>query len=1089
MKKIFALLTLAATSYFATGQQSDSPDALMLRFPDVSASEITFVYAEDIWVAPIDGGMARRVTSTVGMEYYPKFSPDGKTIAFSGSYDGNYDVYTINREGYNVKRLTYHPGYDRNIDWKPDGSSVLFSSRRKSPSNRFNQFYTIEKEGGNLEQLPLFFAEIGCYSADASQIAYQFLNRTTRNWKRYQGGTASDLLIYDFKTNKSTQITDYKGTDALPMWSGNKIYFLSDRGENHKTNIWSYNTTDKSFKQETNFDVYDVKFPSLGPENIVLENGGKLHLFNLASGKTSPIEIQVPSEHIDSRTEWKDLSKSVNSYFISPTGKRGLFEARGEIFTVPAESGITQNLTNTSDAHEQSPNWSPDGKSIAYFSDASGEYQLVVRPSDGSGEPTTLTNFKEGYYTGTLWSPDSKKIAFTHFDGTLYYIDVDTKKVIKVDRSEMNPIRGYSWSSDSKWITYAKASNGQNSVIIAYHLTDNSIKTLTSPFYNCGNPVFSKDGKYLFYTSNRHFMPTYSNFDGTWVYNNSDVLMAATLLSSDASVIAPKNDMEKIAEDDDTDEKEEVKTDKKDKKEKSEEKKDEDLKIDVEGFEARSVQLPVAPGNFGSLTTADGKLIYSSFSKSGSPEIKYWDVEAQEEKTIISGSFGYELSSDGSKIMYGAMGGYAIISVQEGQKPGDGSLNLSDVKAQINPVQEWTQIFNEAWRLQRDFFYDKNMHGVDWKEIHTRYGKLMPYCTSRSDLNYIIGEMIAELNVGHAYVGGGDQPRGENIGVGMLGADLSVSSNGGIRIDKIYSGGPWDIEERSPLNDPGINVKEGEFVVAINHKTIGKVGNPYEPFQGLNNKVVILSVASSSDGKDVRDVEITLMNDESRLRNLAWIESNRQKVLKATNGMCGYIYVPNTGVDGQNELFRMYQGQSHLKSLIIDERWNSGGQIPDRFVELINRPIRSYFSRRDLTPFPIPFNGMTGPRVMLANQWAGSGGDMFPYIFKQEKVGPVVGKRTWGGLVGISGIPPLVDGGFLTSPNFAFFNLDGNWDVEGYGVDPDYEVNAMPEDMYNGLDAQLDKAIELINGGLKANPPVEVKEPVFPIKTGIGNPK
>jgi tricorn protease len=480
--------------------------------------------------------------------------------------------------------------------------------------------------------------------------------------------------------------------------------------------------------------------------------------------------------------------------------------------------------------------------------------------------------------------------------------------------------------------------------------------------------------------------------------------------------------------------------------------------------------------------------VYTYIGKDGKGNIKFWTISDQKEETILNDAFNYEISADGKKLMYSKGQSYAIVDVQANQKEGEGTLNLSDVKAQINPVEEWTQIYNEAWRLERDFFYDPNMHGVNWEDVGKRYAKLLPFCTSRNDLNYIIGEMIGELNVGHAYVGGGDQEYGEFIGVGMLGADISMEGEA-IQIGKIHSGAPWDVNSKSPLHQAGVSVEEGEFITAINHIPVGNSVNPYAPFQGLNGKVVILTVAKDAKGKDSRDVEIKLLSNEARLRNLAWIESNRQKVLEATNGLCGYIYVPNTGIDGQSELMRMYQGQTHLKALIIDERWNSGGQIPDRFVELLNRPIRSYFSRRDLLPMNIPFNGLDGPRVMLANQWAGSGGDMFPYIFKQEKVGPVVGKRTWGGLVGISWIPPLVDNGFLTAPNFAFFNLEGNWDVEGYGVDPDYEVDAYPEDMFNGLDAQLDKAIELINADLKANPPKEVKQPEFPNKTGIGNPK
>lgn len=1100
MRYLFSLVMVAVLAINTNAQKTEIPDALMLRLPDVSADEITFVYAEDVWVVPIAGGIARRITSTPGQETFPKFSPDGKTIAFTANYDGNSDVYTISHQGFDLQRLTYHPGMDMVVDWKSDGSGILFASRRKSPSNRFNQFYTVATKGGNPEQLPLFFAEFGSYNADGTKLAYQYLSRVFRNWKRYQGGTASDILIYDFNTKKSKQITTYKGTDALPMWHGNKIYFLSDRGPNYKANIWSYDTKRESFNQETKFDVYDVKFPSMGPEDIVFENGGNLYLFNLASGDAREVEIKVPSEHIQARPQWKDLSKNIRAYFISPTGKRALFDARGEIFTVPAEHGITQNLTNSSGVSEQSPNWSPDGKYIAYFSDASGEYQLMMRPADGSGTPVSLTTDLKHYANGTLWSPDSKKIAFQGYDGTVYYIDVDTKKTTRVDRGEVSQISDYKWSPDSKWLVYSKAVTSQNNSITVFHLTDGSLHTLTSDFYNCNDPVFSSDSKYLFFISNRSFTPVYSDFDGTWAYANSSVIMAATLSKDDPSIVAPKNDEEKVkgdeSKEDAGEKKEKGKKDKKGKKGNDEEKTEEtsDLSIDFDGFEQRATKIPVLAGNYGRLAATDGKILFVSAPLrpvGGNPpslSLQYWDIEEREEKTIITGINDYELSADGKKILYGKAGNsYAIIDIREGQKPGDGSVSLKDVKAEINPREEWNQIFNEAWRLERDFFYDPNMHHVDWEGVRNRYSKLLPYCSSRRDLNYIIGEMIAELNVGHAYVGGGDIDQAKKIGVGMLGADISLWENKAIRIDKIYRGGPWDSDVRSPLTDPGVHIAEGQYLVAINHHPLNNIKNPYEAFQNLSNKVVILSVSATPDTANTREVKVKLMGSESRLRNLAWIEMNRQTVLAATNGQCGYIYVPNTGIQGQNELFRMYQGQAHLHGLIIDERWNSGGQIPDRFVELLNRPIRSYFSRRNLTPMQIPFNGMTGPRVMLANQWAGSGGDMFPYIFKQEKVGPVVGKRTWGGLVGFSGIPPLVDGGFLTSPNFAFFNLDGHWDVEGYGVDPDYEVDNMPEDVYNGIDKQLEKALELINQSLKEHPPKKIEVPPFPDKRGIGN--
>ncbi|HBH06622.1 MAG TPA: peptidase S41 [Flavobacteriales bacterium] len=1092
MKKTVLFLLLIGCA-FAYAQQTTTPDALMLRFPDVSENEITFVYAEDIWTAPKSGGLARRISSNTGMEAFPKFSPDGKTIAFMGKYDGNNDIYTISNEGAGLQRVTYHPGTDMVIDWNPNGEDILFSSRRMSPSRRFSQFFTISSKGGNAERLPLFFIELGSFNEDGSKLAYQYLNRQFRTWKRYQGGTASNLYIYDFKEGKSTQITTYEGTDALPMWKEDRIYFLSDRGENHKLNIWSYLISDGSFRQETRFKEYDVKWPSMGPDDIVMENGGKLYLYNFDTRQLTQVEISVPSEHIQTRPSMKEMSKNINSYEISPNGKRALFDARGDIFTVPAEDGITLNLTYSSGVAEHSPHWSPDGKYIAYLSDKSGEYQIMLQKSDGSEEARPLTKNLKGYNTFLRWSPDSEKIAFRNYDGSVHYVKIESGQVTEVDRNRYGRITDFSWSPDSKWLTYSKTSDDMQGVVVLYNLDNKSVTSVTPAYYSSRSPVFDQEGKYLFYVQDRSFTPVYSPYDNTWAYANASMIMALPLEKSTPSILLQENDMEEIKEDEKTEENSDTK-DKKKGKDDKEEKEDNDIKIDFDGILTRSEILPMEGGRYGGMSTAKGKLFYISAklrgvgggSRSGS-DLMVFDLKKKESKEVIGGVRGYELSSSGDKILYSSNGDYFIIDASPGQKPGDGKVNLTDVKSVVDPKEEWNQIFYEAWRYQRDFFYDKNMHRVDWDAMKKRYEKLLPYCSSRSDLNYIIGEMIGELNVGHAYVGGGDLERSKYIGVGMLGADISSEGDHAVRIDRIIETAPWDVDERSPLKEPGVDVAEGSYIVAINHIPVESSVSPYASFQGLNGKTVILSVASDANGKDANDVQVTLLSSESALRNRAWIEQNRRYVEEKTNGRCGYIYVPNTGINGQNELFRMYQAQFAKDALIVDERWNSGGQIPDRFIELLNRPITSYFVSRDFEPFRVPFVGNSGPKVMLANEWAGSGGDAFPYYFKHSKVGPVVGKRTWGGLVGISGLPPLLDGGFLSSPNFAFFNLDGDWEVEGYGVDPDYEVDNMPEDVYKGVDNQLDKAIELINQSLENNPPVGPKIPAYPDKTGIGN--
>ncbi len=1090
MKKLLSVVAFAFSSLLMMGQGTQTPDALMLRYPDVSSDEITFVYAEDVWTVSKDGGLARRITSTLGMETFPKFSPDGKSIAFSGNYDGNTDVYSISNIGSNLNRLTFHPDGERVVDWKPDGSEVLFSSRRKSPSGRFSQFYLIDAEGGLPSRLPLQYIEFGSYNGDGSKIAYQYLSRVFRTWKRYQGGTASDIWIYDFDAQKSEKITSYKGSDALPMWKGDMIYFLSDRGDKNKANLWAYNSADKSFTQMTFFEEYDIKFPSMGPEEIVFENGGELYLFNYESKESKKVKIEVPSEHISLRPQLKNLNDLNYSYWISPNGTRALFDARGELLTVPAEHGITQNLTRTDGVAEHNPDWSPNGKWIAYFSDAEGEYNLYTRNADGSGEATKLTSFTKNYYEGTMWSPDSKKIAFVDQLGNLFYIDVASKKITTVTTSSASEIRDFDWSPQSDWIAYSDGSPSSlfHSEIHAYELSSAKTLRLTTGFYSAQDPEFSADGKYLFYSSNRSFSPIYSDVDATWIYANSTVLMATPLLKETASIIAPRNDVEEVEEDAPAEDKD----DKKKKKDKDDDAdKEEDapaMKIDVDGFEARADQLAVPPGNYRSLYAIEGKLVFASRSltPNGGGSIKYYDIEERKTETIIEGASGFEMSAKGEKMIYGTGDGkFGIIDVSPGNSVGDGTLDMSNMTASINPMNEWVQIYNEAWRLERDFFYDPAMHGVDWKAMGERYRKLLPYCSSRSDLNYIIGELIGEINVGHAYIGGGDNPRAERIGVGMLGIDFELSDNA-YKVAKILHGADYDTDVRSPLDDPGVAISEGDYILAVNHIKVDPSISPYAAFQGLNNKLIVLTVNSKASMDGARDVEVKTIGSETTLRNRAWIEENRQKVLAATDGRCGYIYVPNTGRNGQNELVRQFYGQVGMEALIIDERFNSGGQIPDRFIELLNRPNYNYWGMRSFDSWPTPFVANNGPKVMLANEWAGSGGDAFPYYFKAAKVGPVVGKRTWGGLVGISGLPPLLDGGFLSSPNFGMYNNEGEWDVEGYGVDPDYEVENPSDEVYRGNDAQLSKAIELINDGLEKMPE-KVKKPAYPTKTGIGN--
>ena len=1079
------LLTLAgillyfAASAFAQPTRIEIPDALMLRFPDVSADRIVFVYAGDLWIVHKEGGLARRLSSPKGHELFPKFSPDGQWIAFSGNYDGNTDVYVMPVEGGTPKRLTHHPDADLVVEWYPDGKHILYRSRMISPSRRFNRFFKQPFEGGMSETLPLPYGELASFSPDGNRIAFQFISREFRTWKRYRGGMASDLWLYDFVNNTSEKFTDFKGTDAVPMWHQNNIYFLSDRDELKKLNIWAYDLATGQPRQVTKFTDYDVKWPSLGSDAIIFENGGKLYLLDLATENPRPISVQVPADLPEVRAQLKEVSKNIQNFSLSPSGRRALFEARGEIFTVPEKHGSVRNLTNSSGVAERFPAWSPDGKTVAYFSDRTGEYELYLRPGDGKGEERQITEGGTVFRYSPVWSPDSKRIAFSDKTGSLFVLDISKRKPKFVDKDEWSRITSYSWSPDSKWLAYSKnMPNGQGAIMI-YDAVKHKTHQVTSDYYDNSSPAFDPGGEYLFFYSNRTFKPVYGDMDATWIYPNATGVYAATLRKDIESPVGPRSDEEEGEE-----------KDKKEKFDKDDEKKKKPgrVKIDFEGFEKRVVKLPVEAGNVGPLHAVEGKVVFLRNPAAGSAKpdepsgtLVYYDLEEREEKTVISGIDTYDLSADGEKVIYKSKSTYGIIELAEGKEVGDGKIAADKLQAWINPREEWEQIFKETWRIERDFFYDPGMHGLDWPAIKHRYAILLPYVVDRADLNYVIGEMIAELNASHTYVRGGDIERPKDISVGLLGCDFELDGkNGAYRIKKIYEGAVWDAEVCSPLRQPGVQVNQGDYLLAVNGRPLDISRDPWAAFQGLANEVVTLTINSSPTLKGAREVVVEPLKSEFRLRNLTWIESNRRKVEEETNGRIGYIYVPDTGRNGQNELVRQFIPQRTKEGLIIDERFNSGGQIPDRFIELLNRSIYNYWARRDLRDWQTPFVAHTGPKVMLVNGWAGSGGDAFPYYFRKAGLGPLVGTRTWGGLIGISGNPQPIDGGFVSAPTFGFWNTEGNWEVEGHGVEPDYGVENAPHEMVAGRDPQLEKAIEVILVLLEKRPPKEPKKPAYP---------
>jgi tricorn protease len=901
-------------------------------------------------------------------------------------------------------------------------------------------------------------------------------------------------------------VGDDSASYSQPMWHGSTLYFLSDRDANKRNNVWALDTKTGKIRQVTTFSEYDVHFPSVGPSDIVFENGGRLFLLDLASEKAREVKIEVVTDRATLKPQVEKVGDLIASADISPSGKRAVFEARGDVFSLPAEHGPIYDLTRTSGVAERFPAWSPDGKQLAYWSDRSGEYELVVRNADGSGDERTVTKLGPGFRYSLFWSPDSIKLVFADQAMNINMCDVATGAVTRMDKGLYmfeGQLGGFtvSWSADSRWVAYGRDLANRKSAIFIYDTQEKKLSQVTSGFYDDSGPAFDPDGKYLYYASSRSFEASYGT-DITWIYANPDNLVAVPLRLDVASPLAPRDDVEegKKAEAKKDDKKDEGKKEdakkaeegkeaaKSDKGEKKDEKpaKPEPVKIDLAGFEQRVVVLPPKAGRYADLQALSGKLFYRRLPRTGSDEEKsplvFYDLKEREEKTVLPDVDGYQIAAGDEKILVAKKKDFAIIDPKPDQKM-EKKLATSELEMTVDPATEWHQIFNDAWRFERDYFYDPNLHGVNWNEMRTRYGALLDGCVTRSDVNFVLGELIAELNSSHTYRSGGDLEKGEKRGVGLLGADFTLE-NGAYRIKKIYDGAPWDAEVRSPLLEPGLKVKEGDYLLAVNGAMVDTTRDPWAAFDGLAGKDVMLTVNDRPTMTGTRQVLVKTLESEARLRNLAWINANRLQVEKATGGRIGYIYVPDTAEDGQRELYRQFLGQLGKDGLVIDERFNSGGQIPDRFVELLNRPVTNYWAVRDGKDWQWPPAAIPGPRVMLINGWSGSGGDCFPLYFRMAGLGPLIGRRTWGGLIGISGAPDLVDGGNVTVPTFGMYSTDGKWLVEGHGVDPDIDVVDDPAKMSDGGDPQLDRAVEEVMRLLKERPPVVPKRPAYENRAG-----
>lgn len=1228
----FVILAGAAATALAADPAGRSPDAAMLQFPDVSATDIVFVYANDLWLVSRDGGVARPVASPVGRETFPKFSPDGITIAYIGNYEGNRDVYTIPAAGGLSTRVTHHPANEIVTDWSPDNRVIYYAAGHLGLA-RQDSIFLANPTGGMPERVPVAYGNTATIAPDGVTLAYTTHTHDFRTWKRYRGGWATDIWIFNLKDRTSRKVTNWEGTDTTPMFApgdSNTLYYLSDDGPAHRANIWSLNLKSGERQQVTDFTDFDVKWPSIGPGQrgkgeIVFQNGPDLYLLDLSNAKSRKVDVVIPGDHPTLRDQHTDFSKNLMDMALSPAGKRVVVNARGELWSLPAEQGITRRLTATAGVAERDPLLSPDGKRLAFLSDATGEYELYLTDPEAKAAPAQLTQPGDGGTQGfkylRSWSPDSKHILFTDKTGAIFIhslggADHDgsepgtTKQIAKELWANQTPA---AWSHDSAWIALTLGHENTQNTIWLYEVATGNLTQVTSEMFDSSNPAFDRKGDWLYFSSTRVFSPTYSDVDSSFVYRDGEVLMAIPLRADVKDPLAPKND-EESADKDKKDEKKDAAADKPayvgtwnitvknfspdgsnfdaslalkagddgavtgtaraqaqeypldsaswDATAKSltvavtadqkytltltiegdtvkgtwtaadgrtgevEGKRDPDakepapaMKIEIGApgdLERRAIRLPVGSSSFNSLSVNDsGKLVYLRNDKAGvtgannTTELKIFDfiddkADKKEEKTVLANIGSYSMSADGKKLLVRRGDDMAVIDAAADQKF-DKKVPMGEMKAPVAQRDEWRQIFVEVWRLHRDFFYEKGLHQVDWPKIRERYEAMINDCVTRDDVTYVIAEMISELNVGHAYYRPGDLDEGpEAVSVGLLGADYELVTQDGLtayRIKRIYEGGPWDADGKNPLRAQGVGVKEGQFLLAVNGTPVDVSKDIWASFINLAGKTVSLTVSDSPQIDDkARTVLVRTLDSESTLRFRSWIEDNRRYTDAKSGGKVGYIYVINTGVPGQNDLFRQFYGQRHKQALIIDDRWNGGGQIPTRFIELLNRPRTNYWARRDGKDWAWPRDSHQGPKAMLINGLAASGGDMFPALFRQMGLGKLFGTRTWGGLVGISGNPQCIDGTMTNVPTFGYYQVDGTWGIEGHGVDPDVEIIDDPAKMPQGLtpgpavpamggDPQLDAAIDHLLSEIQTRGYRPPATPAGPDRKGMGLPE
>jgi tricorn protease len=1071
MKRVFLLVV----AFCALGAQTEKP--LLLQKPTINRTHVVFSYAGDLWIAPREGGEARRLTVGPGIETDPYFSPDGTLIAFSGEYDGNVDVYVVPATGGVPRRLTWHPDADRVVGWTPDGKRILFSSSRHSYT-RVSRLFTVPVEGGFPEEVPLPMAEQGSYSPDGTRLAYVPLRPAFIAWKRYRGGRTTPIWIADLKDSRIEKIPRDNSNDFYPMWVGDRIYFLSDR--NGRFSLFAYDLKSRQVREVVANSGMDFKSASAGPDAIVYEQFGSLNLYDLKTGRTRRIPITLAGDLPTIRPSFERVARSIRDAGLSPTGVRAVFEARGEILTVPVEKGDIRNLTNSPGVADRYPAWSPDGRRIAYFSDESGEYALHIADQTGLGptEKIPLDNPPSFYYS-PVWSPDGKKIAYTDARLNLWYIDLEKKTPVKVDTDTYSkPERTLdpSWSPDSRWIAYTRQLRNHFRAVFIYSVEENKSRQITDGMSDARFAVFDPNGEHLYFTASTDSGPASGWLDMSGFNRPVSRNVYVIVLRKDlASPLAPESDEEKPQEA---------------ARPKEPPKKEETgaaprVRIDFDNISQRILALPIPARNYSGLWVGKSGILFLAEAEPVTQRMRQtvnihrFDLKTRKTDRFLEAVRFFDVSHNGEKVLYRKGDQWAVAGAAQPPRPGEGVLRLDAMEVRVDPKAEWRQMYREVWRIERDFLYDPGLHGLDLAAVMKKYEPYLDGIAHREDLNYLFSEMLGELCLGHVRAGGGDVPEIRRVGVGLLGADYRIE-NGRYRFARIYSGENWNPDLRAPLTQPGVNVQEGEYLLAVNGRELRPPDNLYSFFEGTAGKQVRLRVGPDPSGAGSREVTVVPVESEAMLRHYAWVEGNRRKVDQMTGGRVAYVYLPNTGEAGYASFNRYYFSQIDKQAAIIDERFNGGGMAADYIIDSMRRSLMNYWTTRYGEIFTTPLAAIFGPKVMIINEYAGSGGDAIAWYFRKARLGPLVGKRTWGGLVGIFGFPPLIDGGMVTAPNLAFFNTEGDWEVENRGVPPDIEVEFDPAAWRQGRDPQLEKAVEIVLDALKKNPPPVPKKPPYP---------